>query len=259
MRRLVVEPSPSRAAFWSRRLALFALTVLAFGLALGQSARLDVPGTIGVVGSGFLLAIAAIGLAILAFVTIWRSGRSGLGRALFALMLSFGLLAWPAWLSLAAFRLPAINDVTTDLADPPAFSRSRAALAARSGHVPPPSAPETRAAQARAYPSIAPISLDIGVDAAFALVGKAAARRGFEVIDAVAPGGRTGAGRIDAISRTALLRFPDDVTIRVRPLAAGTRIDLRSVSRYGRFDFGANARRIRDFAAELTALADAQE
>ena len=45
--------------------------------------------------------------------------------------------------------------------------------------------------------------------------------------------------------------FPDDITIRIKPLAGQTRIDVRSVSRYGRNDFGANAKRIGAFAQEL--------
>jgi len=42
--------------------------------------------------------------------------------------------------------------------------------------------------------------------------------------------------------------FKDDVVIRVRTNAEGSLVDLRSVSRVGRSDLGANAARIRAFA-----------
>ena len=89
---------------------------------------------------------------------------------------------------------------------------------------------------------------------------KAAAALGWEVVDQVAPGGRRGEGdgRIDAVQRTLIMRFPDDLTIRVRPLAGQTRIDVRSVSRYGRHDFGVNAKRIETFANEMQAQLDAR-
>ncbi len=50
--------------------------------------------------------------------------------------------------------------------------------------------------------------------------------------------------------------FRDDVTIRIRPLAGQSRIDIRSVSRLGRHDFGANARRIAAFAEQLQTQLD---
>jgi uncharacterized protein (DUF1499 family) len=59
-------------------------------------------------------------------------------------------------------------------------------------------------------------------------------------------------GELVIEARTRLLKFVDDVTIRVRP-ASGQRIsvDLRSRSRVGKADFGTNARRIGDFLAAL--------
>ena len=50
--------------------------------------------------------------------------------------------------------------------------------------------------------------------------------------------------------------FADDITIRIRPLAGQSRIDIRSASRLGRHDFGANAKRIAAFAEELQTQLD---
>jgi hypothetical protein len=57
-------------------------------------------------------------------------------------------------------------------------------------------------------------------------------------------------GRIEASQRSRWMGFTDDIVVRT-PVSSGSRIDLRSSSRYGRSDFGVNADRIR---AYLTAL-----
>ena len=61
--------------------------------------------------------------------------------------------------------------------------------------------------------------------------------------------------RIEAVARSLVLRLPEDVTIRVKPLAEGSVVDIRSASRFGSRDYGDNASRIRKFLAELSALA----
>jgi uncharacterized protein (DUF1499 family) len=58
-------------------------------------------------------------------------------------------------------------------------------------------------------------------------------------------------GRIEAIAVTPWFGFRDDVVIRVKPASGGSRIDIRSKSRQGLSDLGANARRIRDFQAGM--------
>jgi hypothetical protein len=55
------------------------------------------------------------------------------------------------------------------------------------------------------------------------------------------------AGIIEAVDTTAIMAFRDDVVIRLRTNADGTLVDLRSVSRVGIGDIGANAKRIRAF------------
>ena len=62
------------------------------------------------------------------------------------------------------------------------------------------------------------------------------------------------AGRIEATATTPWFGFRDDVVIRVAPNGAGSRIDVRSVSRIGKSDLGANARRIRDFTSRLATM-----
>jgi uncharacterized protein (DUF1499 family) len=59
------------------------------------------------------------------------------------------------------------------------------------------------------------------------------------------------AGRIEATATTPWFGFKDDVVVRVRPDGSGSRIDVRSVSRVGKSDVGANAKRIRTYLADI--------
>ena len=58
-------------------------------------------------------------------------------------------------------------------------------------------------------------------------------------------------GIIEAVARTPILGFRDDVVVRVRPTADGARIDVRSASRYGRNDLGTNAARVRNLLDDI--------
>ena len=253
MRRYVFEEPVSRLALWSRRLALFSLAVLVVAtltFRLGtQSLQAMTP-----LVSGVLLAGIAGLLAVLAFVRIWVKGHKGVGLALQGFFLALLLLAPLGWLVVQSVRLPVLNDVTTDVDEPPAFSRSRLVQAARNGRVPPEQPADIRQKQRAAYPRVLPVVLDVPPEEAFELARRATISLRWQVIEMVPPGGRSGAGRIEASDRTRILRFVDDITIRIRPRADGSRIDIRSASRLGSHDFGANAKRILAFTDEVNAL-----
>jgi uncharacterized protein (DUF1499 family) len=255
MRRLIIEEPVSRAALFARKIAWFALAVTAVALAFMRFQLVDVlPGAISL-AAGLGLAALAVLLALAAFARIWMEGRRGIGAAAKGLVLALAILAYPGLFAFRAATLPRLNDVSTDIDDPPAFSRARATLEARGGRVPPEVPRETRLAQRAAYPQVAPLTLDVNPEEAFELVRKAAANRGWQVVETVRPGGRVGLGRIEAIDRTFLLRLPDDITVRIRPRADGSRIDVRSASRLGNHDLGQNARRIRAYLDEVSNLA----
>ena len=255
MRRLIIEEPVSRPAKWSPFVAWYSAVVTVMAVLLIRFQRVDYPAGFTVLGTGLALAGLAVLFSVLAFIRIWQEGRRGLGSAAWGLVIALAVLAYPGWFAVKAVTLPKINDITTDVDNPPAFSRSRAVLEARDGRVPPDVPPEVREAQREAYQQIAPLTLDVPPEEAFDLVRKAAENRGWRVIEALKPGGRLGLGRIEAIDRTFLLRLPDDITVRIRPRADGTRIDIRSASRIGTHDLGANAARIRAFLEEVSNLA----
>jgi uncharacterized protein (DUF1499 family) len=250
MRRFIYDEPVTGFAVWSRRIAILALIVAGYAVLIVRGGAQDWRGAVTVGAALALCGLAAL-MALIAFIRIWRRGEKGTGMAAQAVALIILLLAAPGYYAVRGAALPMLNDVSTDIDTPPDFSRSRASLAAREGRIPPAPPPGTRERQRAAYPDVVPILIEREAEDAFDLSRKAAAALGWRIIEATPPGGRTGTARIEAMHQTTLLRFTDDITIRIRPRADGARIDLRSASRVGRHDLGANARRIRRFAEEL--------
>jgi uncharacterized protein (DUF1499 family) len=253
MRRSLPPEPVSTAAVWSQRLGLCALTLAILAVALARAHKLDPPAALASTGGAIAVALAAVLLFFTACATIWRSGAQGFGRALGGLFFAALTLGYPAFLAVEAMRHPVLADVSTDLDDPPDFSRASAALKARGGYTPPVPPAATRAAQAAAYPDVQPIVVDLDMNEALAAVMKTAAMRGWRVVDKRPPNARSGDAHVDFLVKTRLMGFDEDATVRLRPLAGQTRIDLRAASRYGRHDFGTNATRIEDFAEGLQA------
>jgi uncharacterized protein (DUF1499 family) len=194
-------------------------------------------------GLGLLLGLIALLLSPFA-LRATRAGTARSGRALAWLGGGCGALL-VALLFVSARSgagLPPINDITTDLADPPSFA-SDPAGAGRDMTYPADFVPQVKAA----YPDLAPIRVASSPMQALELARETARSLGWEVIAV-----DTGAGTLQARETTKIFLFVDDVVVRVRPDASGSAIvDLRSKSRVGRGDLGANAARIRRFAEKL--------
>ncbi len=146
----------------------------------------------------------------------------------------------------AGSAVPPINDVTTDTHDPPQFV-AVLPLRKRARNPPDYGGEPVAILQRAAWPEIVPMETPVGRVQVHAAVRTVVAGSGWALI-----GDDERAGRIEATATTRWWRFKDDLVIRLRDLpGAGTRIDVRSKSRIGRNDLGANARRIRTFLADL--------
>ncbi len=240
---------PSRLAW-----AVFTLGVAAFMAALAAG-LLHRWGAIRY-GTGFLIlryaAIASLAALVLGSVALARAAtgarRRGWGWA------ALGVVLAAAWLPVPLYYVtvllpgnPRIHDITTDLEHPPAFVailplRASAANSADYG------GPAVAERQRQFFPTLAPVRSAKPPAEVFPAALEAARGLGLEIVAAVPE-----QGRIEATQRTLFFGFVDDVVIRVRPDGAGTRVDVRSVSRVGGSDLGANARRVRRYVAALTA------
>jgi hypothetical protein len=208
-------------------------------------------------------AFAAIGL-ILALVVSPRRGRR---IALAALIIPALGLGYGAWAMRQASSVPPIHDVSTDLVEPPAFSAR--VIEARAG-VPGVNALDLLTATIPDNPRFGPMAGQSVLEVHRAAYGdirtmttEMPAFDAFQVALDVAEkqrgwvvGGQDAAGGvIEATSTSFWYGFVDDIVIRVRELpdGSGTSIDVRSVSRVGVSDLGANARRVRAYLADLNA------
>ena len=184
-------------------------------------------------GAALLLAILLV-LLLLPRYAPWRGAI--LGRAALALPGTLLLLL------LLANRgdHPPIHDITTDAVDPPLFT---AAEAVRGPEANPLAIdPEVIEQQQAAYPDLDTLVTTLPIDEAFDRALAVARELGWEIYHE-----DRSAGVIEAVDTTPIMGFSDDIVIRVRSNAEGTLLDLRSVSRVGVSDLGANARRIGTF------------
>jgi uncharacterized protein (DUF1499 family) len=246
-RRIAAEPT-SRLAVWARRCAFFSLAATVLAIAILRAGLLEIVPALATFAGALLFALIGIVLAIGAFIVIWRHGIDGAGYAFAAIGIGLALLAYPAYLGVRAYKLPMINDITTDPIDPPRFDvvarlRPRGTVDYAGLYA--------AEQQRMAYPDIEPLRVAATPQIAYEEAVKVITRRKWRVVVERAPQAGRRDGQIEAVARTPIMGFRDDVAVRVRPLSEGAVIDVRSASRYGRHDLGANASRIRSLLEEI--------
>lgn len=243
----VVEPPPSRLAIWAGRIAVFALAVAALAVLIERADLLEIAPVLVTFGAALALSGLAILLAFAAFVSLWNNGGPGFLQAFMAVLIGAGLLSYPGFLAYKGYHLPAVTDITTDPADPPRFEVvSRLRPAGRNLYP----GLAVAALQKETWPDIEPLNVDVSPTAAYDGALAVMTKRKWRIVDARAPmPGRD--GHIEAIARTPIMGFRDDVTVRIRPLRDGARVDVRSAARYGSMDFGANAERVKALLGDI--------
>jgi uncharacterized protein (DUF1499 family) len=189
--------------------------------------------------------LAAVVLTLAAAITAyWHGARRALAASLAGLALSLVVAGPPLYYWRTVERVPRIHDISTDTENPPRYV---AVAPLRTGAENPTDYnTEVAAQQKMAYPDIAPATLDVPPAQAFARAERAALAMGWDIVS-VAPADL----RIEATDTTLLFGFKDDIVVRVTPSGSGSRVDVRSLSRVGKSDFGVNANRIRKFMRQL--------
>jgi uncharacterized protein (DUF1499 family) len=185
----------------------------------------------GLGGTG--LALAGLGLWLL------RRQKGGAAAALLGLALSLPVAGLAVAFDLAARTTPPINDISTDTEDALVFWFTVTPTDFPSANSDP---------QHAAYPDVRPLELTLPFDEAFGLVLALVEARDWQVLSA-----DPAEAQIEAIATSRLFGFEDEVAIRMTKSDTGTRIDMRSRSRLGQIDRGANAARIIAFLSDLEA------
>ena len=244
---------------WAVFVLAIAAVVVFFGAAFGSGVGLwGWQAGLGALPWTGLVALVALIVAIVGIILDRRKDRKtrwpllGIGT-----LVSLGFIGYLASYAMTIASLPAIHDVTTDLADTPQFS----ALTLRADNwdnIPGADDGEMRGMNPRqrwatlhqdAYPDIRSVRIDQPVAEVMEKAKRLAEDRGWEIAN-VDPA----SGHLEATATISLFRFKDDVVIRARAAENGAAsiIDMRSVSRVGVHDLGANAKRVRQFLSDLS-------
>lgn len=256
-RRRFSESFNSRSATWAGRCAIFALVVAAMCVLSMNLGLVELIPAMATFAGALAFAAFGILLALISFIGIWRHGLGGLRTSIMAIFIGVALLAYPAYLGHKVSKTPEITDITTDPQNPPRFDVTgrlrprerndyRAELAAR---------------QRTAYPDIEPLQLTASPQVVYDAVVNIATRHKWRVVDARPPVPGRREGTVEAVARSAIMGFRDDVVIRVRAVNATTaRVDVRSASRHAFHDFGDNAARVESLLEEIdTAISGMSE
>lgn len=224
---------------WAARLAGLGVVGIAAGPGL---AHFEVVAPM----AGFLIFAVGGLLGVLAFfgglIALFRGGRAAAATGILLGVASAVLVLGPA---VAARDAPPINDITTDLADPPEFRHAGELPGLEGEDLGYPDA--FRPVVDEGYPDLDSRVLRTSPTKVFTValeIARSTPRWEVTTVDA-------DDRRFEGVAVTRLFRFRDDFVVRVRPEPGGAVVDMRSRSRDGRGDLGANAARIRGFLDEL--------
>jgi uncharacterized protein (DUF1499 family) len=248
VRRRIADEPTSRLAIWARRCAFFSLAATVLAILIVRSGILEIVPALATFAGALMFAVVAIMLAFGAFVVIWKDGIAGASHAFGAIAIGAALIAYPAYLGMRAYQLPMINDIVTDPLDPPRFDvLSRLRPRGTSEYAGLYAAEQQR----QAYPDVEPLVVATPPQAAYDIAMQAITKRKWRVVVERPPQATGRDGQIEAVARTPIMGFRDDVSLRVRADGDGSRVDVRSASRYGRHDFGSNAARIKSLLDDI--------
>lgn len=220
---------------------VISLTLFLAGPALGYGRVVPALTAFGLTALGMLLGVLALLLA--AIVAVRNGGGPRVALALLGVVPAVFLL----YSVVNARGVPAINDISTNLVYPPEFTHAKTlpANAGRTMDYPDSFKPQVE----KAYPDLQSLGLTRQRDDVFAkAVDLCKSREGWEVTSTTIDAKES---LIEGTATSKVFGFVDDFVIRITDTDNGVVVDMRSKSRDGKGDLGANAARIRTFFADL--------
>ncbi|MGV1015536.1 MAG: DUF1499 domain-containing protein, partial [Methyloceanibacter sp.] len=237
-------------ATWARRIALFFVQLLILTVLLHRFATLGTPAALNLITVSLAGLLLAIAIAVFSLARIWFGGQTGALQAVIAIFIAVLGLAVPLYYLHHVVTLPALTEVETTPGEPLNFKVLNTMRPADANPLAPPDGAHAEE-QEQAYPDIGPVALERAAPSVFSIVQEAIERLGWTVVLSEPPG-ETGVGTIEASTSSLIMGFTDDVIVQVKGDDAHAVIDVRSASRYGWHDLGANAQRIRALFAEIS-------
>jgi len=183
---------------------------------------------------------------IATFLTRGGADPAGRTKALTGLAIGLGLMIIVLGAASTTGDAPSINDITTDRDNPPEFTSSTVVpdYVGRNMNYP----EEFKSVVRESYPDLAPLQVATSKDETYARAIAIAEEMDWEIVAR-----SESQGAFDAQDVSPTFRFVDDIVVRVTATGSGARIDMRSKSRDGKSDLGANAARIRAYFEQFTA------
>jgi uncharacterized protein (DUF1499 family) len=247
----------SGLATWARNLAVFSVVAVLVSILIVRFGFLEMKPALATFFGALGLATLSILIGLAGFAAIWQNGTRGMSRILLAFLINGIVLAYPAYLAWQYRKLPPIHDITTDPIDPPRFEALARLRSGDGANTAVYAGLYSAEQQRQAYPDIEPVELEIPVDRAYAITLQLVNKRKWLVIDERAPLPPRRIGRIEAVARTPIMGFREDVSIRVAPDGDDSRVDIRSSSRFFESDLGSNAARISKLIDDINTAAEA--
>lgn len=264
-----VSRRSSRSARYAPFCALTGFGLLVAAVVLHRFSLIQQPDLVFIVTLSVFLSVLALLLAVKSFYNLWRSGDTGGRRAMRACLIALVTLVPPALLLGQITSTPRIHDISTDLETSVQFNtvmgneqdilqaqkpniRMRMLDRLGLGDLIVQNSLGTDAVpdmlqQISAYPEVSGRQYDSAQDHVLKAVLKVLKDQGFGIVSISGVAGEDVDVSVEATARTLLLGLRSDLVVRLRDEAEQTTVDMRSVSRYGRYDLGFNAKLIGAF------------
>ena len=197
---------------------------------------------------GGLIALIGLVCGLFGVVSNLKSKTQTLHLAAIGLVLSSIYVGYIASRAFSARGVPPLHDITTNVSNPPMFVKIVMREDILAGVE---SVENWREVHRSSYSDLESVVIAKPVETVIASVESLARKNGWEIALVDPP-----AGHMEATASVSLIRYQDDIVVRVVETedGQGSIVDMRSVSRIGVGDFGVNAARIRSFLKELTTM-----
>jgi hypothetical protein len=233
-----IQRVKSRAAYVSKALGICAVLGFVALALMHKSGALETSRFIAGLSATFLVAILGVAAALAGLGGLWRDGKEGGRRSMTGLILSLAVLSPLAFAGYKSTTVPRLNDISTDLADPPTFAGQTANRL-------------NAELQTQAYPKVTGRRYELSAELIVAAIDELVASEGWRVLGRSDVLATAREFKIEAEATTLLFGFKDYVAIRLTDEERSSFVDMRSKSGFGDADLGANAARIVKFLDEL--------
>ncbi|MGI9381116.1 MAG: DUF1499 domain-containing protein [Methyloligellaceae bacterium] len=237
-------------AIWGFRIAIVSLSALILMCLLHRLGYNTTAATFNGIYAALFGGMVSLALTVWGMSNILRNNFVGIKQAATGLILSALIVGVPASNLPDFLLLPSLNDISTDINEPPRFE----ALASVHSKSTDDNSQLVRLdpiRQVSAYPDIRPLVLKISGENAYSLFKNATNRLDWEIVTARSPENSNQPGLIEAVDTSALLGLKSDIAIRIVSDDMRSLIDVRAASRSGEHDLGQNADRIRQLFATV--------